>query len=144
MEVNTQDTHTSVATAQTAAADLSGFSSELKAARISSLDAFWLFELADDGTVIYSRPHIAATNDGRNGLEGQNFFDETFGFIDIAEYRQDFRSFVKSNKAAASFVWRRQAAGTSVNTKVLMTRVYQTGAGNKTGAVMMEIRGCTN
>jgi len=143
MEVNTRDTY-KIATAHNASTDLSGFSSELTAARISALEAFWLFELADDGTVIYSRPHVAALNDGRDGLEGQNFFDETFGFIDIAEYRQDFRSFVKSNKAAASFVWRRQAAGTSVDTKVLMTRVYQTGAGNKTGAVMMEIRGCTN
>jgi hypothetical protein len=106
--------------------------------------ASWLFELADDGTVIYSRPHIVETNNGSDALEGHNFFDETFGFEDIAEYRRHFRTSVKSNKAAANFIWRRSDAGKSIDTKVFMTRIYQTGASDPTGAVMMEIRGCDN
>jgi hypothetical protein len=104
------------------------------------IPALWLFELGDDGTVLYSRPHIAELSDGRDGPEGQNFFDEMFGFDDISEYRQNFKSFVKSNKAAASFVWRRKAAGQSVDAKVLMTRVFQTDTDQPKGAVMMEIR----
>jgi hypothetical protein len=102
----------------------------------------WLFELADDGTVIYSRPHSVGSVDGSDALEGHNFFDETFGFEDIAEYRRHFRSFVKSNKAAANFTWRRSDAGKSIDTQVYMTRVFLTGACDPAGAVMMEIRGC--
>jgi hypothetical protein len=144
--VGTKDTYNSVGSSAQSAAYVSNFSTVASTTTISDrngLDALWLFELKDDGTVIYARPQLAG-HDGRDGLEGHNFFDETFGFDDIAEYRQHFKSFVKSNKAVAKFVWRRKAAGKSVDTKVLMTRVFQSGASQPTGAVMMEIRGCTN
>jgi hypothetical protein len=98
---------------------------------------YWLFELDDDGTVIYSRPHIEDTE-----LEGHNFFDECLGFEDIPRYRQHFYSFIKSKKAAASFIWRCSSAEGSMDTKVLMTRAFQTGSYPPTGVVMMEIRGC--
>jgi hypothetical protein len=99
----------------------------------------WIYELEDDGTVIYSRPR----SEGEQiGLEGQNFFDEVAGFEDIARYRKHFQSFVKSNKAIASFIWRRSSAGMSIDTRVLMTRAYQSGGCPRTGVVMMEIRGC--
>lgn len=97
---------------------------------------YWLFELEDDGTVIYSRPHLDDT-----GLEGHNFFDESLGFEDIPKYRQHFYSFIKSKKAAASFIWRCTSAEGSMDTKVLMTRAFQTGSYPPTGVVMMEIRG---
>ena len=97
----------------------------------------WLFELADDGTVIYSRPQSLDALE----VEGHNFFDQRLGFEDISQCRHHFRSFVKSNKAAASFTWRCSAMGLSMDTKVLMTRAYSTGSGSPTGVVMMEIRG---
>src|SRR5947208_7267224 len=97
----------------------------------------WVFELKDDGTVLYSRPHILTDGEQEDGLEGQNFFDEIAGFEDIAKYRQHFQSFVKSNKAVDSFIWRRSSAGKRVDTRVLMTRAYQTGGCPPTGVVMM-------
>jgi hypothetical protein len=99
----------------------------------------WVFELEDDGTVVYSRPSL----DPANELEGHNFFDGGFGFEDISRCRHHFRSFINSNKAAASFVWRRSSAGKSEDAKVLMTRAYRTGS-SPSGLVMMEIRGCRN
>lgn len=98
---------------------------------------YWLFELDDDGTVIYSRPHIAD-----NDMEGHNFFDECRGFEDLPKYRQHFYSFIKSKKAAASFIWRCSSDNGSMDTKVMMTRAFQTGSYPPTGVVMMEIRGC--
>jgi hypothetical protein len=105
--------------------------------RPETLPTFWLFELEDDGTVLYSRPRIAD-----NELKGHNFFDECLGFEDIPKYRQHFYSFIKSKKAAASFIWRCSSATGSMNTKVLMTRAFSTGSYPPTGVVMMEIRGC--
>jgi hypothetical protein len=145
--VNTQDIYIPVIASGTGSGHSENFSEEQTTEHTisgskSTRDAFWLFELEDDGTVIYSRPHLAEFGDGSDALEVHNFFDETFGFENIAEYRQNFRSFVKSNKAVASFVWRRSSAGESVDTKVLMTRVFQTGACPPTCVVMMEIRGC--
>jgi hypothetical protein len=107
------------------------------ATQTAQLPTFWLFELDDDGTVIYSRPHLSDSQ-----LEGQNFFDECLGFEDIARYRQHFYSFIKSKKAAASFIWRCSSDQGSMDTKVLMTRAFQTGSYPPTGVVMMEIRGC--
>ena len=98
---------------------------------------YWVFELEDDGTVLYSRPHSLGTADE---LEGHNFFDESLGFEDISQCRHHFRSFIKSNKAAASFTWR-LSAGESMDTRVLMTRAFRTGSVPATGVVMMEIRG---
>jgi hypothetical protein len=108
-----------------------------QAKQTAGVQTFWLFELDDDGTVIYSRPHVADTE-----LEGHNFFDECLGFEDIPRYRQHFYSFIKSKKAAASFIWRCSSARGSVDTRVLMTRAFQTGSYPPTGVVMMEIRGC--
>ena len=99
----------------------------------------WVFELEDDGTVIYSRPHLF---DAIDELEGHNFFDKGLGFEDITKCRHHFQSFIKSNKAAASFVWRCSSSAGSVDTKVLMTRAFQTGSYPPTGVVLMEIRGC--
>ena len=99
----------------------------------------WVFELEDDGTVIYSRSPFFNTSDE---IAGHNFFDEGLGFEDISRCRNHFQSFIKSNKAAASFIWRCTSAGESQDTKVLMTRAFQTGSYPPTGVVMMEIRGC--
>src|SRR5439155_10434332 len=106
-------------------------------------DAFWVFELEDDGTVIYSRPNVAESDPlSMTGLEGRNFFDDILGFEDMAKCRQHFKSFIDSNKAAASFIWRCLSDHGSLNTKVLMTRGFQTGSYPPTGVVMMEIRAC--
>ena len=51
----------------------------------------WVFELADDGTVTYSRPHMIETGDGKMAsLEGQNFFDGLLGFEDVGKCREHF------------------------------------------------------
>lgn len=103
---------------------------------------YWLFELEDDGTVIYSRPAVLKAEGTRTvAMEGQNFFEEPLGFEDIARYRQNFQSFIKSNRAAATFTWRCSAAGGSRDARVQMTRAYQTGTFPPTGVVMVEIRG---
>lgn len=104
-------------------------------------DAFWVVELEDDGTVIYSRPSIMKTGDGsETDLEGHNFFEEVLGFEDIARCRRHFKSFIDSNKAAERFVWRCSSPDGTMDTKVLMTRGFQTGYDHSTGVVMMEIR----
>ena len=95
-----------------------------KANTISDRQPGLVFHSEDDGTGIYSRSKM---NGQVGGLEGRNFFDEIAGFEDIAEYRRNFHSSVKSNKAVESFIWRRSSAGQSINTKILMTRAYQTG-----------------
>lgn len=94
----------------------------------------WVFELDDDGTVIYSRPHIST------GIEGHNFFEEELGFVDIDKCRQHFRSFINSHKAAEKFRWRCTCDAGTIDTNVLMTRGFQTGDCDPTGVVMMEIR----
>ena len=111
---------------------------ELQPSTATDAQIFWIFELEDDGTVIYSKPYSIGA---LNGLEGDNFFDQRLGFEDISRCRHQFRSFIESNKAAASFTWRRSAIGRSMDTRVLMTRAYRTGSYRPSGVVMMEIRG---
>jgi len=105
--------------------------------------AFGIFELEDDGTVIYSRSNILADADGSMAaIEGHNFFEEMDGFEDIAKCREHFKSFIDSRKATERFVWRCASKEGSMDTSVCMTRGYQTGYRMPSGVVMMEIRAC--
>jgi TPR repeat protein len=113
-----------------------------KSSSLSSPRPFWLCELADDGTVMYSRSNDAAAADPfAETIEGRNFFEDWTGFENIGACRSHFQSFIKSNKAAASFLWRRSSERGSSEAKVLMTRAYQPGNCQPTGVVMMEIQG---
>jgi hypothetical protein len=101
----------------------------------------FLFELEDDGTVLYSRTGRMDL-DGLTpaDLEGRNFFEAFTGFEDLTAYRQHFKTFVNSRKAAASFVWRHRSPAGAVNAKVIMTRAFQSGYDHPKGVVMMEIK----
>jgi len=138
--MTTQSTICSVVPDRFESANFAGMQGETAGAfpSLSTSKPHWVLELEDDGTVIYSRPQLSETN----SVERRNFFDEFLGFEDLAAFRQQFQSFVSSKKAAASFVCRCSSAEGTMNTKVLMTRAFQTGYCHPTGVVMMEIRGC--
>lgn len=98
----------------------------------------WVFELKDDGTVIYTRPR---TEGKQASLKGQNFFDEVAGFEDIAKYRQHFHSFVKKQQSScgfcvASFVRWQKHRYKGLDDAGIPDRF------RPTGVVMMEIRDC--
>jgi hypothetical protein len=104
---------------------------------------FWVVELEQDGTVLYSRPHIVEFGDKAVAVsEGLNFFEEVAGLIDVAGCRQNFQSFVHARAAAKSFIWELKRPSGPAKVRVLMTRTFLTGYDSSKGAVMIEMREC--
>jgi hypothetical protein len=97
--------------------------------------AGWIFELDGSGTVLHSRAHPGTEADPAI-LEafGFNFFEDVEGMNTL---RQRFRSFVASSKATESFCLTTPNAG---QTRILLTKAFQTGMSPPSPLVMMEIR----
>ena len=94
-----------------------------------------LFELEDDGTILHARP-FAENAAPVTGMVGRNFFDDVAEIGDHSEFRRHFKNFVKSNKAAESFTLQRSTG----NSRILMTRAFQTAYCPPIGVVMLEIK----
>ena len=104
---------------------------------------FWVVELEQDGTVLYSRPHIVEFGDQAVTVsEGLNFFEDITGLVDLGRCRQNFQSFVHARKAADSFIWELKRPSGTVKVKVIVTRTFQTGYNSSKGVVMIEMREC--
>jgi hypothetical protein len=100
--------------------------------------AGWIFELDSRGTVLHSRAHPGTEVDPAI-LEafGFNFFEDVEGIEDMNIIRQRFRTFVASSKATETFSL---SAPKSGQTRILLTKAFQTGMSPPSPLVMMEIR----
>jgi hypothetical protein len=112
------------------------FASYLTAANTSGL-----FELKNDGTVLYSRFRqnnqlINATNE----LVGQNFFEEIAGFENARELRRIFNNFVKSNQFTDNFVFDCRFAEKTVPVRVMMVRAFENSYPTGSDIVILDIR----
>ncbi len=104
-------------------------------------DIFWVFELEDDGTVVYSSVRPANTADQLvPAIAGHNFFDDASGFFDISELQRRFKTFVRSRKAAERLTLKCSSGKKKFDARVSLTRAFQTGYDESAGVVMLEIR----
>lgn len=99
-----------------------------------------VFELEDDGTILHSRPDSAYADPSMPHLVGRNFFDDVVGSDNDLEFRRHFRSFINSRRASDSFTFKCSSGKADFNTKVHMTRAFQTAYCPPMGIVMLEIR----
>jgi hypothetical protein len=112
------------------------FASYLTAANSSGL-----FELKNDGTVLYSRfrqnNQLINTS---NELVGQNFFEEIAGFENAKDLRRLFNNFVKSNQFTDNFVFDCRFADKTVPVRVMLVRAFENSYPNPGDIVILDIR----
>lgn len=104
-------------------------------------EVFGLYELAGDGTVLYSRAQT------RNGLGdpgrdtvGQDFFHDIARFQNINDLRSHFRRFISGGRPADTFMFDCLYETEVVKAKVFMTRAYEVDNDHSGGIVIMDIR----
>lgn len=100
-----------------------------------------LFELNNDGTVLYSR--FRRNNELLNAerdLVGQNFFDEIAVFENARELRRIFNNFVKSNKFTDNFIFDCRFPEETVRVRVMMVRAFENKYPNPSDIVILDIR----
>ncbi len=90
----------------------------------NSMDLYGLYDLGDDGTILYS--HDGACQPSiRPELVGRNFFDDAAGFDNMPDFRLQFYTFVRSRKAVESFILDLDSGNEQRKTKVHMARAFE-------------------
>lgn len=104
-------------------------------------EVFGLYELSNDGTILYSRPR---DRDGLHEAEprivGQDFFRDIFPCQNTEDLRRHFRRFITSDRAVDTFVFDCMFEREIVRAKIFMTRAYENDHDHVGGIVMMDIR----
>ncbi len=107
----------------------------------TSADVFGLYELADDGTILYSRPR------NEEGLHpptasaiGRDFFRDIAPFDNIEDLRRHFRRFITGDRPVDTFVFDCLFETEIVRAKIFMTRAHETDYDRAGGIVILDIR----
>ena len=104
-------------------------------------EVFGLYELADDGTILYSRPRVAdGLHDPQPGIIGRDFFRDVFPCRNIDDLRRHFRRFITEAKPNDTFVFDGLFEEEIVRAKILMTRAFEHDQDHAGGIVIMDIR----
>lgn len=97
-----------------------------------------LFDLRDDGMIVYSRA-LDSNAAIRGDLVGQNFFDKFDGTGESVDFRLQFYEFVKSRRGVESIVLDSTQGNARLKNKVLITRAYENDDHSPHERFMLEI-----
>ena len=107
----------------------------------STMEVFGLYELADDGTVLYTRPRVA---DGLHSPEttfiGRDFFREIFPCQNNEDLRRHFKRFITGDRPVDTFVFDCMFGPEIVRAKIFMTRARENDHDHSGDIVIMDIR----
>lgn len=111
------------------------------ASYLIAANASGLFELKNDGTVLYSRFRLNNTLVNSDPeLVGQDFFEEIASFENAKELRRIFNNFVKSNQFTDNFVFDCRFAEKTVPVRVMMVRAIENSYPEHADIVILDIR----
>jgi hypothetical protein len=111
--------------------------------QLDSIDSevFGLYELASDGTILYSRPRAGdGLHPAQNAIVGQDFFRDIFPCRNIDDLRRHFRQFITGDRSVDSFLFECLFEQETVRAKVFMTRAYENDHAHAGDIVIMDIR----
>jgi hypothetical protein len=104
-------------------------------------ETFGLFELSDEGTVLYSRPaQRDQPREDEQDIVGRDFFYEVAQFANTEDLRRHFRRFLTSTRPADSFGFECMYQEGTVKTKITMTRGHETENQHTANIVIMDIK----
>ena len=107
----------------------------------ASTDVFGLYELAGDGTILYSRPRAAdGLHESEKTFVGRDFFREIFPCENNEDLRRHFRRFLTGDRPVDTFVFDCMFDREIVRAKIFMTRAHENDQDNPSDIVIMDIR----
>lgn len=109
----------------------------MSASLLSGQEVLGLFELDDDGKVLYYRTDSADTS---RDMTGHNFYEEVAPFANVEEFRQCVTDFTRGAKAADSFDFDCRYDGSDHPVRVLLARICERVNLNNTKSVLVHIR----
>ena len=109
----------------------------MSASLLIAQELLGLFELDDDGDILYYRMDSTGTSPD---MTGHNFYDEVAPFENVAEFRRCVTDFTRGAKAADSFDFDCHYDGSDHSVRVLMARICERVNRNDTKSVLVHIR----
>jgi hypothetical protein len=102
---------------------------------------FGLYELSNDGTVLYSRNRRDNQSiDAGDPVVGRDFFYEIFNCKNMEDLRRHFRRFITGDRSADSFIFDCFFEREVIRAKINMTRAYENDQNHSNGIVILDIR----
>ena len=107
----------------------------------SGTSVFGLYELSNDGTILYTRARtMEGLSEPRSGIIGRDFFRDIGGCENIEDLRHHFRRFIMGDQPVDIFNFDCKLEREVVRAKVCMTRAYEHDHDHAGGIVIMDIR----
>ena len=104
-------------------------------------EVFGLYELANDGTVLYSRPRAAdGLHAAEQGRVGMDFFRDIMPCKNNEDLRRHFRRFITGDQSVDTFVFDCMFEQQIVRAKIFMTRARENDQAHAGEIVIMDIR----
>lgn len=102
---------------------------------------FGLFELSDEGTILYSRSDSGAgSNYALPQLVGRNFFDEAAPFENTDEFRHYVNRFIKSNYPSEIFNFNCRIKDRNIPAKIKLVRIIERSSERRAHTTIVDIR----
>lgn len=109
--------------------------------RGGNVGVFGLYELSDQGTILYSRPRRENVLDGPSPeYVGRDFFHDIVGCENKDDLRRHFRRFITDGRSVDAFAFDCMFERKIVRTKIFMTRAFEMDDEHANGIVIMDIR----
>lgn len=100
-----------------------------------------LFELSDEGTVLYCRTSMSRKSNGDlSQTVGHNFFDEVPPFENAQELRPLLNRFVKNDGSIEKFTFSCQSKNRVVPAKIMLVRLSEPAGGEHGKTTIVDIR----
>ena len=103
-------------------------------------EVFGLYELSNDGTILYSRPRsVDRSSDPEQRIIGKDFFRELFPCQNMEDLRRHFRRFITGAQSVDTFVFDCIFDQEIVRAKIFMTRAHENDYDHVGEIVIMDI-----
>jgi len=103
-------------------------------------EVFGLFELSDEGTVLYSRCDPPRSTQQLSQTVGRNFFDEVAPFENTDEFRRYLNRFIRSDFPSESFNFTCQINNQNIPAKVMLVRIIERSSAQRAKTTIVDIR----
>ncbi len=104
---------------------------------------YGVFEISDEGTILYSRRKNDADKFSFESLPqivGRNFFSEIAEFENVEEFRLCVKRFVKSDSPSKSFIFNCRINGLDLPVRILLVRVTDRVSDERSKLTIVDIR----
>jgi hypothetical protein len=113
---------------------------EMNTVQNTQPEVFGLFELSDEGTVLYSRAATPRSTERLPETVGRNFFDEVAPFENTEEFRRYLNRFIRGNFPSESFNFTCQINNQNIPAKVMLVRIIERTSEERAKTTIVDIR----